>query len=42
MEVLFNMRNLKKVALYVRVSTDKQAKKGDSLAEQENTLKKYY
>lgn len=32
---------LKKVALYVRVSTEKQAKKGDSLAEQENTLKKY-
>lgn len=32
---------LKRVAVYIRVSTDKQAKKGDSLAEQEDTLKRY-
>lgn len=34
-------RLLKRVAIYIRVSTDKQAKKGDSLAEQEDTLKRY-
>jgi DNA invertase Pin-like site-specific DNA recombinase len=32
---------LKHVAVYIRVSTDRQAKKGDSLAEQEDTLRKY-
>lgn len=32
---------LKHVAVYIRVSTDRQAKKGDSLAEQEDTLQKY-
>lgn len=32
---------LKRVAVYIRVSTDKQAKKGDSLAEQEDTLRRY-
>ena len=30
-----------KVDLYIRVSTDKQAKEGDSLEEQENELKKF-
>ncbi len=29
------------VNLYIRVSTDKQAKEGDSLEEQENELKKF-
>ena len=29
------------VALYIRVSTDRQAKEGDSLEEQENELKKF-
>lgn len=32
---------VKRVAIYIRVSTDKQAKKGDSLAEQMETLTKY-
>lgn len=32
---------MKRVAIYIRVSTDKQAKKGDSLAEQTETLNKY-
>jgi DNA invertase Pin-like site-specific DNA recombinase len=41
-EEMKNTKNtLKNVAIYIRVSTDKQAKKGDSLAEQEDTLRKY-
>jgi len=36
-----NENPLKRVAVYVRVSTDRQAKKGDSLAEQQDTLQKY-
>ena len=32
---------MKRVALYIRVSTDHQAKNGDSLREQEYTLKEY-
>lgn len=32
---------IKRVAIYIRVSTDRQAKKGDSLSEQEDTLKRY-
>ena len=32
---------MKQVAIYIRVSTDTQAKKGDSLGEQMETLKKY-
>lgn len=32
---------IKNVALYIRVSTDRQAKEGDSLEAQENALKKY-
>lgn len=32
---------LKRVAIYIRVSSDKQAKTGDSLREQEDTLKEY-
>lgn len=35
------MEELKRVALYIRVSTDKQAKDGDSLEAQENALVKY-
>ena len=30
-----------KAALYIRVSTDRQAEEGDSLEEQESELKKY-
>ncbi len=32
---------MKRVALYIRVSSEKQAKSGDSLREQEDTLKEY-
>lgn len=32
---------MKRVALYIRVSSDKQAKSGDSLREQEDTLNEY-
>lgn len=32
---------MKRVALYMRVSTDQQAKNGDSLREQQDTLKEY-
>ena len=32
---------IKRVALYIRVSTDRQAKEGDSLEAQENALKNY-
>lgn len=32
---------LNRVAIYIRVSTDQQAKKGDSLSEQEDTLRRY-
>ena len=32
---------MKQIAIYIRVSTDTQAKKGDSLGEQLETLKKY-
>lgn len=32
---------IKRIAIYIRVSTDKQARKGDSLAEQEDTLRRY-
>jgi len=32
---------LKRVAVYIRVSTDKQAKKGDSIEEQSDTLQDY-
>ena len=32
---------LKRVALYIRVSTDRQAKEGDSLEAQENALNEY-
>lgn len=34
-------KTLKRVAAYIRVSTDKQAKKGDSLEEQRDTLMDY-
>ena len=32
---------MKRVALYIRVSSEKQAKSGDSLREQEDTLNEY-
>ena len=32
---------IKQVALYIRVSTDQQAKHGDSLDEQQHTLNEY-
>ena len=35
------MTDLFKVALYIRVSTERQANEGDSLEEQETELKKY-
>ncbi len=35
------MTNIFKVALYIRVSTERQANEGDSLEEQETELKKY-
>jgi len=35
------LENSFKVALYIRVSTDRQAKEGDSLEEQESELKKF-
>ncbi len=35
------MNEIKKVALYIRVSTDHQAKEGDSLEAQEEALEKY-
>lgn len=36
-----NKKTLKQVALYIRVSSDKQAKTGDSLREQVETLEEY-
>ena len=36
-----NVNEIKRVALYIRVSTDKQAKEGDSLEAQEEALVKY-
>ena len=36
-----NKEEIKRVALYIRVSTDKQAKEGDSLEAQEEALMKY-
>ena len=35
------MKEIKRVALYIRVSTDRQAKEGDSLEAQENALLEY-
>ena len=41
MEKILQAKNVLKVALYIRVSTQEQAKEGYSIGEQETRLKKY-